>query len=153
MLCYCLFPGGKTSFAAFLILKLQSMKKPLLFVAASLILTATTQAAPAGATKGDIVNVPLQTGNEEQPVQRPRVPALVPFSAVVDADLCIVFVSSVYDAGEITAVLENYSTGERGLYTFDASDTAVLPFSGDSGFWRITLTLEDGADYVGEFEL
>ena len=129
------------------------MKRPLLFVAAGLMLTATTLAAPAGTTKGDIVNVPLQTGDDEQPVQRPRVPAQIPFSAIADTDLCVVLVSSAYVAGEVTVVIENLTTGGRVLYTFDSSDTAVLPFSADAGLWRITLTPESGADYVGEFEI
>lgn len=129
------------------------MKKTLLFAAAGLMLSAAALAAPAGKTMGDEVNVPLQTRNEGAQESRPRVPALIPFSVMADTDLCVVYVSSIYDSVEVSAVLENLMTGELVSYTFDSSDVAVLPFSGDSGLWRITLTLENGTDYVGEFEI
>ena len=128
------------------------MKKPLLLAAAGLMLTAVALGAPVEKTMGDEVNVPLQTKKGGQET-RPRVPALIPFSVMADTDLGVVYVSSVYDAGEVTAVIENLTTGELVSYTFDSSDTAVLPFSGDAGLWRITLTPEGGADYVGEFEI
>lgn len=67
--------------------------------------------------------------------------------------LCSYHLSIIYDSVEVSAVLENLVTGELVSYTFDSSDVAVLPFSGDAGLWRITLTPDGGVDYVGEFEI
>ena len=127
------------------------MKNPLLFAAAGLMLSAAALATPAGKTMGDQIEIPIL--RNDTPGTRPRVPALIPFSAMADTDLGVVYVSSVYDGVYVYAVIENLFTGETVTYHFDSSDVAVLPFSADEGSWRITLTPEGGADYVGEFEI
>lgn len=131
------------------------MIKTILSVFATVIVAATALASPTGSRKGDFVMVPISEAdkNNDESKSRPQAPALRLFSAVVDTDSNAVFVSSRYDVGEVSVTLENISTGDFYSYTFDSADTALLPINCASGFWTIMLTLDSGAEYVGEFEL
>ena len=75
------------------------------------------------------------------------------FSAYYDTDLNILSVSALYNVGEVNVVIENLTTGEYAEYSFDSSQPEYFPISGNTGFWRITLMLENGALYYGEFVL
>ena len=129
------------------------MKKHYLLLVVSMALATTTLASPTEKTMGEIISVPIQKTDESTPSVRPQAPALRLFSAFVDTDSNALFVSSRYDVGEVSVTLENISTGDFYSYTFDSADTALLPINCASGFWTIMLTLDSGAEYVGEFEL
>lgn len=125
------------------------MKKPLVLVTTSLMLVITALASPTGKEIGEQLDVQI-TPREEQ-IGRPRSSPI--FTASLDTDLCILTVSSLYNVGDVSAVIENLTTGESAEYIFASSSPAFLPISGNSGYWRITLTLESGAEYVGFFLL
>lgn len=75
-------------------------------------------------------------------VNRPRAPRRTSsFQVVYDQALGALLISSPSDVGMVVAVVENLSTGAFGFYTFDTSELAILPISGEPGFWRVTLIL------------
>lgn len=55
--------------------------------------------------------------------------------------------------GYTSVKFENLDSGYYYLYELIGSGTFYFPFSGASGLWQITFTLEDGRVFVGEFEL
>lgn len=116
-------------------------------------LATTTLASPTKKTMGEIISVPIKKTDESTPSVRPQAPALRLFSAFVDTDSNALFVSSRYDVGGVSATIENTTAGDIYSYTFDSADTALLPISCTGGLWSITLTLESGTKYVGEFYL
>ena len=76
---------------------------------------------------------------------RPRVPRRSPsFQIYYDPGLNAVLVSSTSDVGLVNAVIENLSTGSFYTYSFDSSELAVLPISGEAGVWRILLRNSSG---------
>ena len=129
--------------------------KKFLSVFAIIVVAGTALASPTGTRKGDQVLVPLSEGvkNNDKSTGRPHAPALRLFSAFVDTNSNTLFVSSRYDVGEVSATIENTTAGDIYSYTFDSADTALLPINCTAGFWTITLTLDSGAVFVGEFQL
>lgn len=76
---------------------------------------------------------------------RPRAPRPSPsFQICYEPGLNAVLVSSRADAGLVHAVIENLSTGSFYTYSFDSSELAVLPISGEAGVWRILLRNSSG---------
>ena len=129
------------------------MKKYYSLLMASLVLATSTLAYPAEKTMGEIIGVPIHSNDGGSPSGRPQVPALSLFTVFLDTDLGSLFVSSRYDVGEVSATIENLSTGNFYSYTFDSTDSALLPINGSAGFWTITLTLDNGTEFAGEFQL
>lgn len=129
------------------------MKKIYSIFIASVILVMSTSAFPARSMMGDLKDVPIRREGTPEESDRPMAPALRLFSAFVDTDSNALFVSSRYDVGEVSATIENISTGEFYSYTFDSADTALLPIACTNGLWSVRLTLEGGAEFVGEFQL
>ena len=80
-------------------------------------------------------------------------PALIPIQAAYSSSHSTIFVNFLYDLGYVSVEIENLTTGEYAEYSFDSSSTAYFPISGNTGSWRITLTLLDNEVYIGEFEL
>lgn len=63
-------------------------------------------------------------------------------------------VVSLQNVGTTVGIqIENLSTNEVFSDTVSGSGVAVLPISGTSGVWLLTISLENGDVYVGEFEL
>ena len=129
------------------------MKNTLLFagVIVGLLMPMTILASSNGGRIGDPINVPIQVQADEEPNGRPRTQSL--FTASLDTDLNILSVSALYNVGEVNVVIENLTTGEYAEYSFDSALPEDYPISGNAGFWRITLMLENGALYYGEFVL
>ena len=76
---------------------------------------------------------------------RPRAPRRSPsFQIYYDPGLNAVLVSSTSDVGLVNAVIENLSTGSFYTYSFDSSELAVLPISGEAGVWRVLLYSNHG---------
>ena len=76
---------------------------------------------------------------------RPRALRRSPsFQIYYDPGLNAVLVSSTSDVGLVNAVIENLSTGSFYTYSFDSSELAVLPISGEAGVWRILLHNSSG---------
>lgn len=123
------------------------MRKPIL-VLACLTLAITALSSPIGKTMGDVIDIPFQNP-EEQPGGRPRTSPL--FSASLDTGQNTLTVSALYNVGYVDIVIENLTTGESAESSFYSAVPAFFPISGNSGSWRITLTLDSGVVYVGEF--
>lgn len=129
------------------------MKKLYYFFIASVFLAMTASASPMSSNMGDVKDVPIRREGTQEENDRPQAPALRLFSAFVDTDSNALFVSSRYDVGEVSATIENTTAGDIYSYTFDSADTALLPINCTAGFWTITLTLDSGSVFVGEFQL
>ena len=79
-----------------------------------------------------------------------RIPIKVSYVSFISA-LNITFMNSL---GEVEVNVTNHSTGDYLSGTLDANaGTAILPISGDEGFYTVTFILPDGKEYYGEFEL
>ena len=128
---------------------MRGMRKPLLIIAC-LMLAITALSSPIGKTMGEVLNIPIQNP-EDQPGGRPR--SLPIFSASLDVDLNILSISSIYNVGEVDVVIENLTTGEYVEDSFISSAGALIPISGNAGLWTITLIMECGDYFWGEFEL
>lgn len=101
------------------------MRKIFRNVMAIIMITMTTLASSTGKTMGETFNVPLQRKQSSKPAGRPRAPELILFTACMDTDLGALFISSEYDVNEVMACVENLSTGEYAVYSFDSSETAM----------------------------
>ena len=84
---------------------------------------------------------PIEIKNPDTgPTNRPRAPRrAATFQVFYDQAQSALLVSSPTDVGIVIAVVENLSTGAFDIYSFDSSELAILPVSGESGFWRVTL--------------
>lgn len=128
------------------------MKKALFCSLAMLILPMTVFASFNGESMKGVDAVIIERNDyDNESDGRPRTPALRLFAAFLDTVSNHLSVTARFDVGNVYVVIENLSTGEYSVHSFDSSETAILPISGDSGCWRITLTLESGAEYVGKF--
>ena len=65
----------------------------------------------------------------------------------------IVYVSFTGNLGDVDYELVNYDTSEVVPGQVEGTGLIIIPFSGDSGSYGITFTLESGAQYYGEFDL
>ena len=99
------------------------MKKLYFFFIASVFLAMTASASPMSSNMGDVKDVPIRREGTQEENDRPHAPALRLFSAFVDTDSNALFVSSRYDVGEVSATIENLSTGDFYSYTFDSADS------------------------------
>ena len=123
------------------------MRKPILVIA-SLMLAITALASPIGKTMGDVIDIPI-LNPEDQPGGRPR--SVPPFSASLDTSQNSLLVNALYNVGYVDVVIENLSTGESAEFYFNSAVPTFFPISGNAGNWRITLTLGNGEEYIGEF--
>ena len=79
--------------------------------------------------------------------------SIVPFSAEYDDLLNSVVLSCVDDCGEVSVTLVS-TAGDWYQTVFDTEDgSIIIPASGDSGHYTLTIVTSDGATYVGEFVL
>lgn len=79
-----------------------------------------------------------------------RIPIKVSYVSFISA-LSITFMNSL---GEVEVNVTNHSTGDYLSGILDANaGTAILPISGDEGFYTVTFVRSDGTEYYGEFEL
>lgn len=79
-----------------------------------------------------------------------RIPIKVSYVSFISA-LSIIFMNTL---GEVEVNVTNHSTGDYLSGTLDANaGTAILPISGDEGFYTVTFVRSDGTEYYGEFEL
>lgn len=130
------------------------MQKPFMMLMALIILTATAIPSLSGKQLREQQDVTIRRSESaEFNNGRPHAPARPLFCVRVDTDMSLLFVSTMYDVHEVSVCIENLSTGECGQYTFESTETAFLPFSCSPGFWQIRLILDNGAKYVGEFQI
>lgn len=84
------------------------------------------------------------TGNTS--AGRPRSMHMQPtFQVQYEPGMDALLVSSSSDVGLVHAVIDNLFTGAVFSYSFDSSETAILPYNGEPGLWRLTIFLNHNA--------
>lgn len=130
------------------------MQKPFKTMTALVILIATTLPSLSGKQMQEQRDVPIRRfETSEFNKERPHAPARPLFSARIDTDLSLLFVSAMYDVDDVFVRIENLSNGECDQYTFNSTEPAFFPLNYSTGLCRVTLILNSGAKYVGEFQL
>ena len=127
------------------------MKQKLMLVISGLLLAVTTLASPIGITMGDPLDIPIHPEDGQEDIGRPRNTSL--FSVTLDTEMSILFVSALYYVGDVIVRIENFTTYEIIETSFNSAVSSYIPISGNSGNWRITLMLDNGDLYVGDFLL
>ena len=88
-----------------------------------------------------IVIIPAEQSFEH----RPHSKAFVPFVANYNVGLASVLVRFIRDVGEVEISIQNLSSGEYNDYIIDSKVGLIaLPISGDSGYYVIIFTLQNG---------
>ena len=124
------------------------MKKVILTLMFALSLVAMVQ-IPAFADPEDIPVRGIRPGGNT-----PRSPEEIPVAASVSVSASCIYITILSEVGNIDIELENLTTGEYSLTSVNSSTgSTIIPFSGSSGTWVITFTLESGVVYEGEFEI
>ena len=83
-----------------------------------------------------------------------RAPARIPISVTYISFMSALRITFSNNLGEVEVNVTNHSTGACLDGTLDASTgTAIIPISGDEGFYTVTFVLAGGTEYYGEFEL
>lgn len=97
-----------------------------------------------------IVIIPAEKSFEH----RPHSKAFVPFEANYNAGLASVLVRFIKDVGEVEISIQNLSSGEYNDCTINTRiGSIVLPVLGNSGYYMITFTLQNGKQFIGEFSI
>lgn len=79
-------------------------------------------------------------------------PGAFPISGFVINDT--IYIQFSENLGDVTVSLSEATTGQLLSTVIDSSDGyAVIPFSGDPGCYSLTFNLENGASYIGRFEI
>lgn len=98
----------------------------------------------------DQIPILIRPHSTNQP-SGPRTPVANPFFAQFEDNYVLLGCTSPYGTVDVTLVStagDNYSTD------FDTEDwTIVIPVSGNSGHYTLTLVTESGTIFVGEFDL
>ena len=122
------------------------MKKTLLLFV--FVLSIGVAARPV--SSADTLDIPVRVSKPGGHVT--RTPDLIPFSCVADTEMQMIGFSFQFDIGDVIIEIENLTTGDYSQTTIDSSiGGSVIPFSASSGSWRITISLESGVVYIGEF--
>lgn len=83
-----------------------------------------------------------------------RAPEYVPIQAYYEESLSFVCMSFAYSLGDLDITITNLTDGSHFDYEVDSSlGSAILPISGDAGFYTIVIMTSSGAQYGGEFEI
>ena len=134
--------------------KIKTMRRQsfLFKVAAFLILagfmgTSGTTDVSAGNDSAQIIIIP----RSDEISGAPRTPVYNPFFAQVEDYTIWLGCSSSYGSVDVELVS---TAGDYSLTVFDTDDGLIMiPISGDSGHYTLTLTSESGMTFVGEFDL
>lgn len=102
-------------------------------------------------TEPDGTQVPLFKSEPTDLSTAPRTPSIVPFSAELFSSFIILSADSTMGVTEVSLIStagDNYETA------FDTADgNIVIPISGSTGYYLLTISMVSGAQYYGEFEL
>ena len=115
------------------------MRKTLLLILVGSMGFTSAQASSSCGQDGK--TTATQVGNNGgTSIGRPRAHRKVPtFQIVYEPTWRSLVVYSFSDGGLVHAVIENLSTGAHYFYTFDSSEPAILPISGEAGVWMVML--------------
>ena len=108
-------------------------------------------------TSSDVPDIPLSGGSGgggEGGGDGPKSVSAVPITCALSESGTDLQFGFLDDLGFVTVTLMNLSTGEIESSVLDSQLGIVnLPFSGDSGFYRIIITTSSGGSYHGSFVL
>ena len=141
------------NFAAFLIQQVMINKTRsyyifLAFISASICLNLHA--------KEDSYEIPIYNDEVPTVITRPRVPALVPFSAYADTSTGELILVANTDCGSVHFCVVNTLSGD----TYSSQSTALsqgdifsysIPWQ--TGLWQIAFTLDNGSSYSGQIVL
>lgn len=83
-----------------------------------------------------------------------RAPAYVPIEAYYAGVLSSVCMTFSQNLGVLDITITNLTDGTYADYEVDSSlGSAILPISGNEGFYTLDIVLTSGEQYVGQFEL
>lgn len=99
------------------------------------------------------VPIPIIKEGDYHPSTGPKSPSLVKIQAYYDCATHEIVVTAQKAGICINVCVENHFSGEDFLQTIPGNGVSYIPISGSSGFWQLTLYLDDGAVYIGEFSL
>jgi hypothetical protein len=98
--------------------------------------------------------IPIQviiSSGQECPI---RAPAYVPIEAYYAGVLSSVCMTFSQNLGVLDITITNLTDGTYADYEVDSSlGSAILPISGNEGFYTLDIMLTSGEQYVGQFEL
>lgn len=96
------------------------------------------------------IQVIISTGQESPH----RAPAYVPIQAYYQEILSSVCMTFSQNLGVLDITITNLTDGTYADYEVDSSlGSAILPISGNEGFYTLDIMLTSGEQYVGQFEL
>ena len=95
-----------------------------------------------------IVMIPSNHSSNRHPHNKAKIPFEVSYCSETSS-LSVLF---LHDIGQVDVSIMNVSSGYSYKYVINGNaGFAFLPIYGDSGYYTITFTFEDGRQYVGEF--
>lgn len=99
----------------------------------------------------DQIPIPINTSEDDDPPI--RVPSSVCIYCYYDTDYPSFFFEVSGNTQTIEVAIDNTSTNEVYGAAFIGSGRFDVPINGNSGLWRITITLQNGMIYAGSIML
>lgn len=112
----------------------------------------TTASEPSQTSSRDPHEIPIRTHDEEiLPPGAPRTPAIIPISCSLDDVTGYLHFSFLFPMGDVTITLTEVVAGVVSTDNYSTSSCFVaVPVSGP-GTYDISILLESGTEYVGQF--
>ena len=129
------------------------MKKVLLFVLCVTMSIVAQGSFMCKEKSDDPIIIPLSGDEIPLPDVDGRPRTSTGFYAAIDTDLNLFLISATSDCGDVVLTLENLSTGAYYSTSFDYYHPLSIPLLSTSGWWRVTLTLDNGNIFYGEVEI
>lgn len=99
------------------------------------------------------VPIPIIKEGDYHPSTGPKSPSLVKIQAYYDRATQEIVVTAQNAGSYIDVCVENYVSMECLTFSISGNCINYLPISGAPGYWILTFILEDGAVYIGQFNL
>lgn len=99
------------------------------------------------------VPIPIIKEGDYHPSTGPKSPSLVKIQAYYDCATHEIVVTAQNAGIYINVCVENLVSGDEFLQSISGTGVSFISISGTSGFWQITLYLDDGAVYIGNFSI
>lgn len=99
------------------------------------------------------VPIPIIKEGDYHPSTGPKAPSIIRIEAYYDYTASEIVVVAQNAGPYISVSVENYVSRENSFHVISGNGVSYLPISGTAGFWQLTLYLDDGAVYIGEFSL
>lgn len=86
---------------------------------------------------------------------KPKAPAFIPMEVYYNSSMSSLMFTFISDLGNVTVNVTNMSDGEwlEGTVNAQAGVTALFPISGEAGHYILTITLQNGTEYEGIFDI